>query len=70
MAPDTRARTPWFPASIKPVHEGEYECFMTGIGFVRLRWDGGSFWSPNGWPAGFGAGGFERDKWRGLTEKH
>jgi hypothetical protein len=54
--------TPWFPAHIKPVRVGDYEC--TGSSF-KWHWNG-AIWCNNGydkWPCLN-----QKRVWRGLAE--
>ena len=59
-------RTEWYPASVKPVREGEYEVRyrVDGIIFRRL-WKDGRWQLPCGSPGMFGA---LDDQWRGLAQ--
>ncbi|QTO46371.1 hypothetical protein [Burkholderia latens] len=74
-------KTPWFPANVKPIHDGIYECNRLECGAVRvtrmLRWTGSN--APYGWTytddgvpskskPGEAALMFKEDgdKWRGI----
>jgi hypothetical protein len=59
--------TAWFPASVKPVRIGLYEC-RRGQDPEMLLWNGKDWFYPMGqvWACMTDAAG---DKWRGLTEK-
>ncbi len=61
--------TEWYPASVKPVHRGEYDCLYNfSIDKPRRLYWNGFEWinpltrrrSPFGWSG---------DQWRGLAEK-
>lgn len=57
-------RTPWFPASVKPVHVGRYEYRIGGV-TLKLHWTGKTWRTSGGrrmsvWPD---------DQWRGLVER-
>lgn len=74
-------KTPWFPAAVKPIHEGVYETFSPTYGEPGWfsRWDGKK------WGAAFNARCDERSiklaagydqpatrqdrRWRGLAQK-
>ena len=61
--------TRWYPASIKPVYVGWYECDYMVSSTVMRYWDGGK-WKINpdaSHDCAFGT--WRGDKWRGLTEK-
>ena len=62
-------RTPWFPASVKPVHVGWYEASI-GNCMVRRRYFDGNRWRFGG-KVGVISDLFESysgSQWRGLTE--
>ena len=68
----SREKTPWFPASIKPVRDGWYE---TRIGIhIRMRrffdgqWYVRSYASDSMGVSVFGRGCHTQDEWRGFTE--
>ena len=63
------AKTPWYPAHIKPVRIGWYEigCDDTQD-VVMMFWDGGLLWW-TGRDGGVSCGPLvPGDKWRGLTK--
>lgn len=68
--------TPWFPATVKPVHVGMYETRRKTFNFVprplylRLYWNG-EYWSYPHYSRYSNALATMRgdDKWRGLAEK-
>ena len=61
----TNKRTPWFPAHVKPVHEGLYECQFC---YGHTHYWNGRFWTSDDTPGSWrlAAGTFP---WRGLAEK-
>jgi hypothetical protein len=73
-------KTQWFPADVKPVHIGVYECERWEQGFRmvkrKLHWSGAG-WSYSvkvpeyGLSAGHHAAMFpnQGDRWRGLTKE-
>ncbi len=63
--------TEWYPASVKPVRGGWYECQYSGEGGSYIRYFDGQEWrySSRGNLCAFALSGFPRDQWRGLAEK-
>lgn len=67
-------RTPWYPASIKPVRVGWYEVSYYRVGMPEGRVvDGRRYWSGTRWkfgPRGLvcAMGCHLQDAWRGLAE--
>lgn len=63
-------RTPWFPVSVPPVHDGLYETRVDRHSLVILRaWDG-KRWSLPDYPLTiFGRGLTVGNQWRGLAAK-
>lgn len=61
-------RTPWFPASVKPVHVGVYEVsYLRDAGVIKRRRWTGQRWERLDQPHcvfGITMG----DKWRGLAQ--
>lgn len=60
-------RTPWFPASVKPVRRGLYEAQYAGSMPFMFAWNGKHWVFPSG-ERGLTFGLSQRDRWRGLTE--
>lgn len=66
-------KTPWFPCSIKPVHNGWYEVSLQGFHYKRAQFSGGKWrrlggmeWNTaiNSFRPGYDIG----DKWRGIAK--
>jgi len=60
--------TPWYPASIKPVHVGGYE-YAYGLYKFTGWWDGLNFLLSDGPSKGQKVHVRLGDKWRGLAAK-
>jgi len=62
--------TQWFPAHVKPVHEGWYETFPVDKGSNRFNWYWGGgrwgFWDKD--EQHFIACEFQQRTWRGLVK--
>lgn len=72
----TTKLTEWFPADVKPVHDGEYELDVSGYYAYALWCDGRwsiARWRPRAgslkWPRWAAGVITSAQRWRGLAEK-
>jgi hypothetical protein len=60
-------KTEWFPADVKPVHQGWYDSYKYRAHFHCRRYWNGRWWSNEGDAESRNV--FQKMCWRGLTEK-